>query len=245
MLTVTRPEHETLQGNCLTSCIPLREILLYHGRNRTRDKGVFVDYSTASRKIGIAAIVNNLTRTTPLSDISVNDIAEQSGISRATFYRIFPDRASVVTETSELVFRLGAGRIGSVFTWHDGLLVSLSGIELFWNMFRASRSTRPNTFTDAAGLNAHKQLLKANLTARGVAVTERLDFQMSFYGSKEMDIIAQWVLSDNPMPKEQLVDLLVSCVPAELFAASEIPESLGVVHELDYASLIMEATKYL
>ena len=52
--------------------------------------------NAATRRLCIAAAIDHLCLSRPFVGLTVGDIAQQAGISPATFYRYFPSKRDVV-----------------------------------------------------------------------------------------------------------------------------------------------------
>ena len=71
---------------------------------------------------------DKLVEETPFDKLSVTQICEEAGISRATFYRCFKDKFAIAQWHVELAWAQGANEIGRTLSWKEGYYITEANI---------------------------------------------------------------------------------------------------------------------
>lgn len=95
-------------------------------------------FKSSASRFQIALLVNDMCASQQFCDITVADICKQAGISRATFYRLFPDKFSLNNWCQAFNFSVGIRQIGRRYTWADGLYMAYSCAHFFSGVARAT-----------------------------------------------------------------------------------------------------------
>ena len=149
-------------------------------------------FSEKTGKFQIVLLVNGLCESKSFSALTVNDICQEAGISRATFYRMFEDKYSLNNWCQAFNFAAGILQIGRTYTWVDGLYVAHSCAGLFGNLARASYEARGDRSNVAFSRRCFRACLADTVqNVRYEPLTDDLRFEIGFYADA-----VSWAASD-------------------------------------------------
>lgn len=162
----------------------------------------------------IADSIMQLMLTKSIDDISIQEIADNCGISRQTFYNHFPDKYTLVDwiyETEAIDF---INLLGKDCTWYDAVLYKLNIIKLNPGFYRRvyRQEWFIKSFTDVT------RRLYINAISKNVhgEMTKQLKFMIDFYVNACVKKTSDWVLNGLKETPEELVAYFLSCLPDEL-----------------------------
>ena len=155
----------------------------------------------------------------PFAKISVQDIVDNCGVSKRTFYNYFQDKFDLIswhltlnqgrsTEcTSELL---------DLYTTMKNVLNHLYSYRIFYkNAFSyEGQNDLRKALLDFA--YSHTMNYFQLLTTDEKGVSSDVDFALKFYVHGSSEIIQQWVQSGMYMSVEELTEKLMQCVPCIL-----------------------------
>lgn len=196
-------------------------------------------FSEKASKFQIALLVNGLCESKPFSALTVHDICQEAGISRATFYRIFEDKYSLNNWCQAFNFAAGILQIGRTYTWADGLYVAYSCADFFGNLARASFKA----CGDHSNVSFSRRCFKACLidtiqNVRHEPLTDGLRFEVGFYADAvSWSAIDYWTRRRNEETLRSHTERLARCVPPLLFQTLNEPVDPQPPISIDAVSL--------
>lgn len=165
---------------------------LYLGKNIDKTKFVIV------------GAFNELVMKKDFEKISVKDICELSGISKATFYRHFHDKYDVMNYNYKILLDY-SGSLDSVQSFEDLYYQLFSGAKEHWGPIkRTFKSTGYNSFRHFIATYSYdyaENIVKLNRNGEGYTEEEKLQCIVYVYGIAEM--YERWTYGQiNLSPKE-------------------------------------------
>ncbi len=146
------------------------------GRCEVLNNSLISNYQT---KLLIMDAADKLVEETPFDKLSVTQICEEAGISRATFYRCFKDKFAIAQWHVELAWAQGANEIGRTLSWKEGYYITEANIASR-NLFYAgvAKSNDYNAIDNFAPRLRRKTITETLTQMRKVPLTEHLKFQI-------------------------------------------------------------------
>jgi AcrR family transcriptional regulator len=196
--------------------------------------------SANALRFKVVLVLDRMTGSQSLEDITVRSICESAEITRSTFYRLFTDKYDVVNWYSNKLYSLGIEETGRTLTWADGLIVTLSAgllIETLW--VEAAKITGYDSLQET-GIRARKEsLTKTIVHHKRTKLTDLLAFQIDFYSEEESRIVTKWVSDKNRSTVEEISLLLETCVPSQLHELLKEPLDPRPAKKLQLADMIL------
>lgn len=151
-----------------------------------------------------------LTKLKPISKISINEIVENAGISRRTFYNNFIDKYELV-DWIHWKINVEAGKLASeAVSWKEQRIHTLT---LFYEKKAFyTRAYREKEYT-ARFEKISSEMYKA-IIRQYVDIDEELDFLLDFYASGCSFAIESWVSRSFKETPEEMAVLMEKCLPA-------------------------------
>ena len=168
--------------------------------------------------------LKNLLLQKPLSKITINDIAEDCGINRMTFYYHFKDIYDLIEWSCEEDARKALEGKKTYDTWQQGLLQIFEAVQenkvFILNVYRSvSREQVENylyklTYQLLIGV-VHEQ-------AEGMSVREEdQDFIATVYKYAFVGLMLDWIKNDMKADPAVIVDRLAAVIHGNVAAALE------------------------
>ena len=180
--------------------------------------------SNSDIKLEITSALDHLMATTEIDRISVTQICAEAGISRATFYRYFEDKQSIVQWYLEFIDTKGVDRIGRSLSWYEGYFLTTALIHDNIQFFeRAERSKDSHSLSHVAPRIRRDTLIKTITDCRHVELTEHLRFQVNAVAHLEIILFPAWHYGKYSCSLEDICKWMVECVPDELFELLNTP----------------------
>lgn len=200
-------------------------------------------FSEKASKFQITLLVNELCANKKFGDITVADICKAAGISRATFYRLFPDKFSLNNWCQAFNFSVGIRQIGRTYTWEDGLYMAYSCAHFFSGIASASFGGQDGRESMSFGHRCMRACLADTLEhVKHVPCQGRLAFQIDYYaGALARSSADYWTSSKPSGDLRPFVAELARCVPPDLFEALNTPVDPKPAFEVDASSLARAA----
>ncbi|MBR5259385.1 MAG: helix-turn-helix transcriptional regulator [Eggerthellaceae bacterium] len=160
----------------------------------------------------------------PIDTVSVSEICERAGISRATFYKHFKSKYDIsawYSRQSEVRF---LNEIGRSLSWREAYVRHFSCLEFERNLFMYSSAGKWTPYgIDEVARSRATTILKT-LEMRGVLVKtdESWRFIVKAYAYLEIKMASDWFKAGMGDP-ERFSALLEECVPARLHEALTLP----------------------
>lgn len=176
-------------------------------------------FSNADIKMSVVNAMDGLMRETPIDRLSVSRICEQAEISRATFYRYFTDKFSVVQWLLKYVMAQGANEIGRTLSFYDGYYASeVLILERYYDFFANAAKSNDYNSLDRFAPRLRKEVFERTITRHYRRdFTEHLRFLVYVTVEMETRMFPQWHYGDINCTIEEVCQWMAECVPRELF----------------------------
>lgn len=162
-----------------------------------------------------------------LKDITVEDICEQAGVSRRTFYRHFESKYAVAQwcwQQSSWRYIL---RVGRDLNWHDSLTLGFKQAEPYLMFFIEASKDGGYESCQEYGCRLRKQTLRETVVDYcHVSLTEELEFQIDFFADAEAVAVRTCMTNERDFNPERFAELLELCVPQELHDLLDAPTKI-------------------
>ena len=173
-------------------------------------------------KRALEASLKNLLLKKTVNKITINDITEDGGISRMTFYYHFKDIYDLIEWSCEEDARLAIEGNTTYKTWDQGFL----------NIFRAVQENKPfilNVYRSVSREQIEQYLYKVTHKllidvveecARGLKVTDAdKEFIADFYKFAFVGLMLDWIREDMRPDPEQIVVRLKRMIEGDIALA--------------------------
>ncbi|MBQ9000961.1 MAG: TetR/AcrR family transcriptional regulator [Eggerthellaceae bacterium] len=176
-------------------------------------------FSNADIKMSVVDAMDELMREKPIDRLSVASICENAGISRATFYRYFTDKFSVVQWLLKYVMAQGANEIGRTLTFYDGYYTSeVLILERYYDFFANSAKSNDYNSLDQFSPRLRKEVFERTITKHyKLEYTEHMRFMVNATVEMETSLFPMWHYGEIDCTIEEACQWMVECVPRELF----------------------------
>ena len=166
--------------------------------------------------------LKNLLLQKPLTKITINDIAEDCGINRMTFYYHFKDIYDLVEWSCMEDARKALEEKDTYDTWQQGFLQIFEAMRknkpFIMNVYRCVHREQVETYLRP--LVDHLLLGVLNEEAAGMTVrAEDKDFIAQVYSYIFIGLMLDWIKDDMAEDPEQIVERLAKLVKGSMKAA--------------------------
>ncbi len=166
--------------------------------------------------------LKNLLLQKPLTKITINDIAEDCGINRMTFYYHFKDIYDLVEWSCMEDARKALAEKDTYDTWQQGFLQIFEAVRenkpFIMNVYRCVHREQVETYLRP--LVDHLLLGVLNEEAAGMTVrAEDKDFIAQVYSYIFIGLMLDWIKDDMAEDPEQIVERLAKLVKGSMKAA--------------------------
>ena len=175
-------------------------------------------------KRALAASLKNMLLKKPLNKITINDIAEDCGINRMTFYYHFKDIYDLVEWTCEEDAAKALEGKNTYNTWQQGFL----------NIFYAVLENKPfilNVYRSVSREQVEIYLYRVTYDLLSGVVNERSanmsvseddkKFIADFYKFAFVGIMLEWIKNDMKADPKQIVDRISNLIHGDITRALE------------------------
>jgi len=162
----------------------------------------------------IANSIMNLMLTKSIDDISIQDIADNCGITRQTFYNHFKDKYDLVdwiykTEAVDYI-----SLIGKDCSWYDAVINKLNIIQRNPSFYR--KIYRQQWFLDSFYKITKQLYLDVIRKNHTDGINKDLEFMVEFYCYACVKKTSTWVTNGLKESPEELVKSFITCIPDEM-----------------------------
>lgn len=180
--------------------------------------------SNYQTKLLILDAADKLVEETPFDKLSVTQICEEAGISRATFYRCFKDKFAIAQWHVELAWSQGANEIGRTLSWKEGYYITEANIASR-NLFYAgvAKSNDYNAIDNFAPRLRRKTITETLTQMRKVPLTEHLKFQIDATVELEVHLLPKWHYGFYDVSLDEMCEWVADSIPRELFDLLNTP----------------------
>ena len=175
-------------------------------------------FSNTDIKMAVVDAMDELMHETPIDRLSVSKICDKAGISRATFYRYFTDKFSVVQWLLKYVMAQGANEIGRTLSFYDGYYTSEVLILERYDFFTNAAKSNDYNSIDRFSPRLRKEVFERTITKHFKReYDEHMRFLVYVTVEMETNLFPQWHYGDIDCTIEELCQWMTECVPRELF----------------------------
>ena len=176
-------------------------------------------FSNADIKMAVVDAMDELMRETPIDRLSVSKICDKADISRATFYRYFTDKFSVVQWLWKFVMAQGANEIGRTLSFYDGYYASeVLILERYYDFFAHAAKSNDYNSLDRFAPRLRKEVFERTITKHFKReYTEHMRFLVYVTAEMETRLFPMWHYGDIDCSIEEICQWMTECVPRELF----------------------------
>lgn len=195
--------------------------------------------SVTRMRIGIVMALDQLCKIKPFSEITIDEICEEAGVARSTFYRTFDSKFAIPIWYQNLVLKASIGMVGGTLDWYGAHVASQSGWLLFKHMNAAAKEYRGAESTIS---NWHKQsrelLVETLRDYKGLEIDDNLYFQAEFFSAVVWTQGFEWDEYLGNKQPEDYTTLFSRCVPHDLYEALNSPDNPNPNATLSLSSII-------
>ncbi|MDD6808087.1 MAG: TetR/AcrR family transcriptional regulator [Oscillospiraceae bacterium] len=174
----------------------------------------YVDKTIDRTDYIIVGAFNELVMKKDFEKITVKDIYELAGISKATFYRHFHDKYDVMNYNYKMLLDY-SGNLDSVHSFEDLYFQLFSGAQDYWGPIkRTFKSTGYNSFRHFIATYSYdyaENIVKLNRDGKGFTETEKLQCVVYVYGIAEM--YERWTYGQINLSAKEAAKALFDMMP--------------------------------
>ena len=176
-----------------------------------------IDKSINRTDYVIVGAFNELVVKQDFEKISVKDICELAGVSKATFYRHFKDKYDVMNFNYKMLLD-HSGAMDCVHSYEDLYYQLFSGAQEYWGPIkRFFRSTGYNSFRHFIATYSYdyaENITKLNRNGQGFTEAEKLQCVVYVYGIAEM--YERWTYGQINLTAAEAAHALFIMMPESL-----------------------------
>lgn len=175
-------------------------------------------FSNIEIKMAVVDAMDKLMRDTPIDRLSVSRICDAADISRATFYRYFADKFSVVQWFLKYVMAQGANEIGRTLSFYDGYYATEALVLERYDFFANSAKSNDYNSLDRFSPRLRKEVFERTITKHyNKEYTEHMRFLVYVTVEMETNLFPQWHYGNIDCTMEELCTWMCECVPRPLY----------------------------
>ncbi|WP_172623349.1 TetR/AcrR family transcriptional regulator [Arabiibacter massiliensis] len=155
-----------------------------------------------------------------LKTISVQEICEKCGLSRATFYYHFKSKNEIPLWYSKLIQVYTLAEIGRTLTWEEGLLKHYELLFKERDFYFSTLDMTGQEFSKSNMRAYRKDCIVETLTQhRRIPLDEELDFCIEAFLDVEIERAQRWFGTKMSIAPDVYARYLRDCVPKPLYDA--------------------------
>lgn len=147
-----------------------------------------------------------------LSEIAIDELCSDAGISRATFYRHFSSKADLPAFFTQMAATVGYYQIGRTLTCRQGHERSLTLIVRAQPLVRHLRKPWEPDFS-LSRIRKDSEEMKKTLKMYGKVMEAQDDYRIHMLAFAIYEGMSQWLQNDMDMPLDQLLDTICEFYP--------------------------------
>ena len=181
-------------------------------------------FENVELKMAAVDALDELMKQTSLDRLSVSKICETAGISRATFYRHFKDKFSIVQWFIKFIHSQSTNEIGRTLSWYEGYYTSELTIANRRSFFSNAAKSKDYNSLDMFIPRYRREVLTTTLTDyHGIKIDEHLRFLVRATVEMEIHMLPTWHYGKLDCTLEEACRWLTECIPRELFEMLDTP----------------------
>lgn len=176
-------------------------------------------------KMAILSALDAIVAEKSYEKASIASICEIAKVSRSTFYHHFKDKNSVLQWHSRIAYEMGIDQIGRSLGWLNGHMVTTQIIERYKGLyFLGGTSSEYSAVVPSFIRHRVDNLRETIVDFQHMRLTPLLDFQIQAMASVESAMANRYYANELGMSMKEFCSSIVTLVPSELYAATEIHE---------------------
>lgn len=173
-------------------------------------------------KYCFAEAIKELMKTESVEEITVRQIADESGFSRQTFYRNFLDKFDLINWYFDKLLQISFDRMGSGKTVYDGLVLKFNYIRkerVFF--FVAFGCDEQNNLKEHDFHMIYDFYVNMLMKKTEVMPDNKLCLLLEMYCRSSIYMTVKWVLDGMQKTPEELAQLMIDAMMPKLYNAFE------------------------
>lgn len=166
----------------------------------------------------LAASAFDLLKTKTIDQITVQDIIDNCGMSRKTFYNHFMDKQALFEWTYNRDVTSLFSRIGPSYTLKDAILDTLIYLKENIRSFSKLRADKLVAVYQSHFIEA----MKKQVRDMGIVLDDDLLFMIHYTGIAQVGMVSRWIGHGAKESPQEIVRLLQKCFPEELSRIFEL-----------------------
>ena len=153
----------------------------------------------------------------PFEKITIEEIAENAYLTRATFYHYFLDKHDLLNSYYKIILEKTIYRIGEDYTWEEANLARFCELKSKKVFFTHAFEVEDTNSIFSEEYKASKEIYK-NLEESAVKapLTEEQHFVINFFCLGSMKTTTQWINRDMAESSETMTAYLKAAMPLSL-----------------------------
>lgn len=165
----------------------------------------------------------DLLKSKTIDQITVQDIIDNCGMSRKTFYNHFMDKQALFEWTYSRDVLSLFSKIGPSYTLKDAILDTLIYLKDNLRFFSKLREEKLVSVYQTHFIEA----MKKQIRDMGIEMDEDLLFMINYTGVAQVSMVSRWIGSGAKESPQEIVRLLLMCFPDRLCTIFELfPEGV-------------------
>lgn len=171
-------------------------------------------------KFAIARAFMKLTEQKAVSEIKVNDIIKECGISRPTFYNYFPDKYSII----EYLYDQAIGYMKEIvyneeYDLETALIMSFRECQGNKRYYTSIASYEGQNSFESHYLNSTRDFYEQIIEKRAgtAALTDSIRFAIEFACRGTAFMFTNWIKTGMAESPEFMAERICACIPKELY----------------------------
>ncbi|MDD6274718.1 MAG: TetR/AcrR family transcriptional regulator C-terminal domain-containing protein [Clostridiaceae bacterium] len=152
-----------------------------------------------------------------IEEISVSQIVRAAEISKPTFYRYYRDKYDLLNQMFDVIFEPMREAERSV-TWGEAMLQILTNLEQNLKFFQNGIKSEDRHSLRNYNMTCISEAITDMISRRGVDVhAPEIAFSIRSCAITHTAAVVGWVCDEHRMPKDQVVRLMKSSLPHNLY----------------------------
>jgi AcrR family transcriptional regulator len=169
-----------------------------------------------STKLALAEACKACMHKTPVENITVKQICDQSHLSRQTFYRCFLDKYDLINWYFDRLLHESFSQMGSGKTIQEGLILKFRYIQQEYVFFRAAFSTDTQNNLQQHDFEMIFSFYQNLIQKKHAECTQEILDILEMYCWASIYMTVKWVMQEMPKSPEELTRTMIAAMPKEL-----------------------------
>jgi AcrR family transcriptional regulator len=169
-----------------------------------------------STKFELAEACKACMHNTPVENITVKQICDQSHLSRQTFYRCFLDKYDLINWYFDHLLQESFSQMGSGKTIQEGLILKFRYIQQEYVFFRAAFSNDTQNNLQQHDFEMIFAFYQNLIRKKNAACSQEILDILEMYCWASIYMTVKWVMQEMPKTPEELTGTMIAAMPKEL-----------------------------